>query len=265
MVIRLNILLFNGALIRNDAFYPIIKSCGKVSILKRFSIGWLVCACTSTTPFAVLAADLPSYREPPTPPVYEPLQQTDWSGFYVGAYGGAIWSEGDIKNTDTIPQTQPSYSTNGKGGFNGGVYGGYNYQPANLSGLVVGIEADVGYSGAKADMKLSSVPNQDIDGKSEVKWTGSVRGRVGFDLNGSTFVYGTAGVGFGGVDQTVYRPSDYLLYYKRSKTDWGWIVGAGVEGKVTENIMLRGEYLYGQLTDTKTDTHQGRFGVSYKF
>lgn len=228
----------------------------------------LVCLLSSAP---LLAADLPSREPPPyVQPVYEQqLTETDWSGFYVGVTVGAAWAKGDVMDSDTpayVAATQNvSYSTEGKAGVLGGVYAGYNIQPSHMNGLVVGVEADIVGTSAKAELKHDNdYPLHYMDGTSELKWFGSVRGRVGYTWNNSTLVYGTAGVGFGGVDRN-YTDLLNSVSMKHNKTDWGYVVGAGAEGKWTDNVIIRGEYLYGKLTDTDTDVHQGRFGISYKF
>ena len=94
-------------------------------------------------------------------------------------------------------------------GFGGGLYGGYNMQSGQI---VYGAEADINYG----DNDTRS-PTR----KMEQGVNGSVRARVGYDLN-PVLVYGTAGVAASSVKATQAGGSD-------KKTLLGWTVGAGVK------------------------------------
>src|SRR4029077_1754781 len=83
-----------------------------------------------------LAADLPIYGKAPAvaTPAY------DWSGFYVGVFGGYAWGNHNLNNAVGAGAPLPNFTNNyeSEGGFGGGEIGG-NWQSGNV---VVGIEAD---------------------------------------------------------------------------------------------------------------------------
>ncbi|OJU86725.1 MAG: hypothetical protein BGO06_14880, partial [Shinella sp. 65-6] len=136
----------------------------------------------------------------------------NWSGAYVG--GTATWQKGKF---------------NGQGqdrahGFGGGVYGGYNMQNGQM---VYGGEADLNYSGVDHNNGVFSA-KQGVNG--------SIRGRVGVDLN-PVLVYGTAGIAASNVKVNAAGAKD-------DATMLGWTAGAGVEAFVTDNVTARVEYRY---------------------
>jgi len=92
-------------------------------------------------------------------------------------------------------------------GLVGGVQLGYNWR----NGLIVyGLEADI------------SASNADF-----IDWLGSVRGRVGYLIQPGLLLYGTAGLGVVSFDNT----------------ESGFVFGLGVEGKLSETMTARLEYL----------------------
>lgn len=99
----------------------------------------------------------------------------------------------------------------GDAGYTDGILGGgqigYNWQ-ANR--FVYGIEGD------------ASITDTDVD------WLASVRGRAGFLLDERLLAYGTVGVGFADADDD---------------TETDLVYGLGLEGKITEGITGRVEYL----------------------
>lgn len=97
---------------------------------------------------------------------------------------------------------------------------------------------------------------------------GSVRGRVGYDLN-PFLVYGTAGVAVANHELSGNGTDD-------EKLAAGYTVGAGVETFVTDNITARVEYRYsdyqkrdfnlGGTNVTKGfDDHSVKVGMGVKF
>jgi outer membrane immunogenic protein len=174
----------------------------------------------------------------------QPAPAQTWEGYYLGAYGSYDWGRFGGGNGSAD-------------GFGGGAYTGYNFQ----SGPVVyGIEADVGLSNQKANTS---------DGlRNEAGWNGSVRGRVGYDLN-PFLIYGTAGVALQNNELKNATSSD-------DKTAVGYTVGAGAEAFVTDNITARVEYRYTDFgsdrytLDTGSvskgfDDHSVKVGIGMKF
>jgi outer membrane immunogenic protein len=130
-----------------------------------------------------------------------------WTGLYAGAHLGTV----DAGRDDD---------------FIGGVQLGRNWQ----NGLLVyGVEGDISVSGA--------------DG---IDWIGTIRGRLGYLVNPSILVYGTAGLGI------IDTPRD---------SEAEFVAGVGVEGMLTHATTVRLEYL--NFTDTDVDVI--RAGLNFKF
>jgi outer membrane immunogenic protein len=66
-----------------------------------------------------------------------------------------------------------------------------------------------------------------LSGSDSIDWLASVRGRLGYLIQPNLLVYGTAGLG-------VVSGGD---------TDTGFVYGLGVEGKLTDTMSARVEYL----------------------
>src|ERR1700722_12732699 len=96
-----------------------------------------------------LAADLPMYSKAPAivAPVY------DWSGFYVGVFGGYGYGNHNLNNA-TGPAGFANFTENysSEGGL-GGIEAGYNYQTGNI---VLGVEGDYSWSDIKGNNNFGS-------------------------------------------------------------------------------------------------------------
>ena len=175
---------------------------------------------------AAHAADaIDQIPEAPVADVIEAAPTGNWQGAYIGGQGS--YNMGRFKGNGDYDAKA----------FGGAAYGGYNWQQGQI---VYGVEGDLGYSGA--DATRNGI-------KSEQGINGSVRGRVGYDLN-PVLIYGTAGVA-GARD----KASDATSSDK--KTAAGYTVGAGVETFVTDNITARAEYRYTDMQSKKYDLDSG--------
>jgi len=116
-------------------------------------------------------------------PAYHELPSI-WSGLYGGVHLGYA----DADHDD---------------GVLGGVQLGYNWQ---ASAIVYGVEGDISLTGADS-----------------IDWLASARGRLGYLIQPSLLLYGTAGVG--------------------GEDDAGFVYGLGVEGQLTYATTGRIEYL----------------------
>lgn len=154
----------------------------------------------------------------------------NWQGYYLGATGAYDWGRFGAGDRD--------------GKLGGGLYTGYNWQSGQI---VYGVEGDVAYNGEKAD----TYP--DLEGKAG--WNGSLRGRVGYDMN-PFLIYGTAGVAIQDNKLSDATSSD-------SKTAVGYTVGAGAEAFVTSNITARLEYRYTDFGAKDYDLDSGSFSKGY--
>ena len=166
----------------------------------------------------------------------------NWEGFYLGGAG--------TYNAGHFAHNSDGYAMGGQ------LYTGYNWQSGQI---VYGVEADLGYSGL--DSTSGGVTSKN-------RFNGSVRGRVGYDLN-PFLLYATAGVAAANNKVSGFGDSD-------SKTAYGYTVGAGAEAMVTNNITARVEYRFSDYQDKDFDLgptsvsrgydeHSVKVGIGVKF
>lgn len=204
-----------------------------------------------------LLGTIPAYaadavmEAPPAPavPMEEPPLNT-WSGPYAGVTLGYGFA-GTTEANDGI--TSNSIDTDG---FLLGGFAGYNYQ---VGSMVIGGEADIGYS-------WEDGTNAGLTSDSGIE--GSLRARLGYAISPSVLLYATAGGAAKDLEVSGGGFSD-------SNTMVGWTAGAGADMMVTDNIFGRVEYRY---TDFGSDTfnvggpvevddksHRVNFGLGVKF
>ncbi|MCU4178635.1 porin family protein [Bosea sp. BH3] len=220
---------------------------------------------------AALAADLPSRQY--VAPVAVPPAFT-WTGFYVGANAGYVWSENrsrysyaltnpaDFADFNALALVPQSLGRNGNG-FVGGGQIGYNYQ---IDRFVLGAEADIQYLDGRQQSSWSRTLSDAVGtatvtttARSSIDWLGTVRARAGYAFD-RTLVYATGGLAYGrtkdassiiptGSDDD--GPFQGLWTGRKAGTRAGWTLGGGVEYAITDNLTLKGEYLYYDLGRTK--------------
>jgi outer membrane immunogenic protein len=141
-----------------------------------------------------------------------------WTGFYVGAHaGGAFGGEVEVSAGDE------SASADIENAFTGGVHVGYNWQAS--SNWVIGIEGS------------ASFLSQDLENDFEfTDYVASIRGRAGVTFDRS-LLYATAGVAFLGYSDDAADDLDEDVAV-------GFVVGAGWERKLTDNVSFGVEGLY---------------------
>lgn len=203
------------------------------------------------------AADIPrpgpTYKAPVAVPVY------NWTGGYIGINGGYGWGQSDwgFFGGDANPA--------------GGTVGltlGYNWQALG-SPWVFGLEGDINWSGIKGSFANFACP---FGCEIKNEWFGTVRGRVGYAID-RVMPYVTGGLAFGQVGASING------FGTTSDTNFGWTIGAGVEGALAPNWTAKIEYLYMDLGDANCGallcgpiannidftTHLVRAGLNYKF
>ncbi|KQW30970.1 hypothetical protein ASE36_01345 [Rhizobium sp. Root274] len=220
--------------------------------MRNLKIILLASATTFAAFQAAQAADA-IYQAPEAPPMANDVAAPggNWAGAYLG--GAATYEFGKFTGSND------GRDANGLGGT---VYGGYNMQSGSI---VYGAEADLSYAGEDGSAG-STGGGASLKGTQGVN--GSVRGRVGYDLN-PFMVYGTAGVAVGNHELKGAGDSD-------EKLAAGYTVGAGVETFVTDNITARVEYRYsdyqkrdfdinGSTISRGFDDHSVKVGMGVKF
>lgn len=207
-----------------------------------------------------LSADLPRRSGPPPEDYYSPAPVANWQGFYLGLNGGV----GFGSFTDGGSQLIGS-PTGGLIGFTGG----FNYIAA--PNLLVGLEADFDFSG----MKTSSMPYAGVFTNGSVDDLLTIRGRVGYTFD-RALVYITGG--FAGSNNTVTVGNFWTGFAGQQSTfQTGWALGAGLEFMVTNNLSVKGEYLFTSVGSDRyfdfspavlqsaVNNSQVKVGVNYHF
>ena len=236
----------------------------------RWLVGTAAAALTVAGAFAAQAADLPTRKEAPAP-VFVPPPFT-WTGFYVGVNAGGIWSSGSRNATLIDPGVVwlsnyfPGGIGNNQSGFIGGGQAGYNWQSG---AFVFGVETDFdgtslgktfNYASAPFGSVINGVPiptalvgdSLYVHAKANLDWLGTARGRVGFVAtpDNRLMFYGTGGFAYAGGSSNfnVYDQTQGFFWGgSPSSSRTGWTLGAGVEYAITNNITIKGEYLYVDL------------------
>jgi outer membrane immunogenic protein len=237
----------------------------------------------------------------------------NWSGFYIGAdVGGVAQTSNGVSNFFQLSEegeeggsgsaNNPQSQSPSSSAVIGGVHAGYNWQ---ISNWVLGVEGDWQWTSAKSSFCRQtddgSLPCSDnnrgfltING--ETRGIGTIRGRLGYAFD-RVMVYGTGGVAFVDVRDSITADcrvqgcgnngNSNLTSADFSGVKTGWVAGAGLEWMVTQNWILRSEYLHidaGTTTNTlnldpancsdgscgASWSHGnrydiGRVGLSYKF
>jgi outer membrane immunogenic protein len=209
----------------------------------------ITCGCaTFLMASSAFAADI---AEPP-PSAY------DWSGLYLGLHAGYLWGDVEIEE-----EGEAAAEGGDIDGFVGGALAGFNIQ---LDPLVLGIEADIGWTDVDGD-GVAAPPEPDYS--YELNWNAHLRGRAGFALDRALiFVAGGLAV----ADLDIEQDFGNLIggeYY-------GWSLGGGIDYAFTDSLIGRIEYLHDDFgdkdyneddeeytADLKTDTV--RAAIIYKF
>ncbi|WP_306118655.1 MULTISPECIES: outer membrane protein [unclassified Roseitalea] len=186
--------------------------------MRRLAIICAASAAVMTGVAPAMAADAvqPLPQTPTAPPVTDFAPVSDWSGFYVGAFGGYNFGEFDTTAGDIDAD-----------GWSGGGFAGINLQNG---AFVYGLEGDVGIS--EGDGTLVGPPSVTAD----QGLFGSLRARIGYDFN-PFMLYGTAGVAATNVEVTDGTTTD-------ENTHLGWTAGVGADAMLTQNVFGRLEYRY---------------------
>ncbi len=160
------------------------------------------------TSFEALAADPSAFPASPISLMY------NWTGFYVGLNVGDAESTGTL--TDGLTGTNIGVNRNGAVG---GAQLGYNILVNNI---VFGVEWNL--DGADLNTSRSTAA---FSGTANTNWITTLAGRVGFASNNWLY-YGKAGAGWVNNQATLTDVATDTSV-STSKTNSGWLLGAGIE------------------------------------
>ena len=207
---------------------------------------------------AAQAADM--YRKaPPATPIESPVSVYNWTGFYAGANLGGEFMR-DRANVGGVVGALNA------GSLFGGVQAGYNWQTGPW---VLGVEGDIGYGRPSKTGLFGATTFKTQEGVN-----GTLRARAGYAID-RTLVYGTGGLAVANFSSTATNIGGTQ---RVEATRAGYAIGAGIEHAVTNNISVKGEYLYENFGSMRSNfvapavasrqtlsDHIVRVGVNYKF
>jgi outer membrane immunogenic protein len=184
----------------------------------------------------------------------------NWAGFYAGVNGGYGWTNTNSNVAVAVDGfggffngPAGTYTANGgaqpEGGFGGGQFG-YNWQRDRF---VFGIETDIQGAGLtdKKNLTFSDTafvgpgfgPSTGVENR-EIDWFGTLRGRLGYSFD-RTLIYFTGGLAYGGVKEQLVVSNPFnpgTLDLNGDNTRAGYVLGGGVEYKVSPAWSIKGEY-----------------------
>ena len=198
-----------------------------------------------------------------------PVADRGWAGPYVGLaagfkYGSADWTARQLNGGDpTAFIDSSSPRTYGIPAFRLGAFAGFNWQAANW---VFGPEIDFAWSDSRETRNFlpgcasaacgAVVPAGPNDTSSvTLKWDGSVRGRLGYLVQPTLLIYGTAGLALQDIAATgiCLNPSlnsqycfgpGYMPPQTSESVFLGPTVGGGIETMLAKGWLLRAEYRF---------------------
>lgn len=228
-----------------------------------------------------MAADLTDPT--PQPATAYATTATDWTGLYGGFTIGAVGGDGQADRShgsgelillDISNGLFPDSITKSETSVIGGVSLGYNLQQGNF---VSGIEFDLSSANYVSEPMFSRVdPGPILPGvitntayRTETSNLATLRLRGGY-THGDMLIYATAGLAAGRVQNefTLNLPNLPFVADGYTSSDWredetryGYVVGAGVERRLTDRVSIKGEALYYDLSDA---TVEGRDPVVFE-
>lgn len=206
---------------------------------------------------AAAAADLGTRRSQTfSAPAVTSLPTFVWTGFYAGLHAGGAWG--------TNKSDLPTAFSADHSGFIGGGQLGYNHQ---MGQAVVGVETDLSYIGNSLSKSFVNGLGATANLKRDNGWLGTTRIRLGFTPVERFMVYGTGGLAYGRTETAVMvtSPAGAVWTGKTDSPGIGWTVGGGAEYAFTNNISLKGEYLYyniGKADGTLAASNAAAAGVA---
>jgi len=190
-----------------------------------------------------------------------------WTGCYIGANAGGVWSQTDITwvpNPAGFPVSGPTVAAVGSNrintsGFTGGGGIGCNYQ---ASFFVIGLEGDGQYTGINATL-VNSFPgcatcgvggtplgSMTVTETVRSRWLATVRGRAGIAVS-TLLLYVTAGAAVAEAsfaDNFIASASGTFNAASSSTTREGWVAGGGAEWLFVRSWSVKAEYLHVDLS-----------------
>jgi outer membrane immunogenic protein len=215
------------------------------------------------------AADIAPRHTKAPPPIVEVWT---WDKFYVGLNGGYSWGRSDTTGTfyNNLTGVQLSPTQNTTLHLDGAVFGGQIGKNWQNGKWVFGLEADAQWTDERGrDLFTCVTPTAPPGGvcnlitagpgagvsptttfNQEISWFATFRGRVGGLITPTALLYVTGGLAVAGIKTdgvisgftAAQVPTS--VAWSNDATNWGWVVGAGLEARITGNWTGKIEGLY---------------------
>lgn len=209
-----------------------------------------------------VAADMPAGAPVMKAAVAAPM--FNWSGWYVGAHAGGLWSE---KEWRFVPDPSVGGSPD-PDGFLGGFQTGFNFQSG---AWVFGVEGDVSWSDASG---RGGGPSVFIHSKIDLLAT--LTARIGYVPWERALVYAKGGVAW--IDEDHWSTDGSAVTDVVKQTRTGWTLGGGLEYAFWDNWSAKVEYNYmdfgskriflaefNDRYDIDQRVHAVKLGINYRF
>jgi outer membrane immunogenic protein len=219
-----------------------------------------------------LGADLSPFIK--APPGASPMY--DWSGFYVGVFGGGGFGNYNVVNSNGVAGFADFIFNYDSTGAVAGGEAGYNFQSGQY---VVGVEATGFWSGIKGSDASQQLGLIDATNLREVV---TLVGRGGIAVD-RLMLFFTGGWAYGDILHTNTNPGNIPAVDQFSTNRSGLTAGGGIAYAITDNLIGKFEYRYfdfgsysrpglpvltvnGQLPYTVSNTYSVlTLGLDYKF
>jgi outer membrane immunogenic protein len=185
-----------------------------------------------------LGADLAPYMK--APPVASPLY--DWTGFYVGVYGGGGFGNHNLNVPALGSAGFANFTVNyDSTGAIGGGEAGYNWQSGDI---VVGVEGDGFWSGIKgsdvSQFNNGTLPIGNTD-MTKLRYGGSLRARGGIAVD-RLLLFFDGGWAIASLAHTDTIPGVATDAFTVQRS--GLAAGGGIAYAITNNFIGKFEYRY---------------------
>ena len=173
-----------------------------------------------------------------------------FTGPFIGVQGG--WEETNARNPNTAVGVTPLAQTSDTGTV--GVFMGYDKEVQPRIVLGAQVEANFPISSTWGNGAASLSVKRSVD----------LSVRAGYLVTRKTLLYVRGGYSNELIGGAVLTPAGYI---SGSSDRDGWLLGGGVEHKLTPKISARLEYRYTDLSEGAgmLDRHQVMAGVAYRF
>jgi outer membrane immunogenic protein len=180
-------------------------------------------------------------------------QAQSFDGPSVGVQGG--WVENKVRNPTTALGPVAVDASH-----DSAVLGAYAAYDKEIGKFVLGGEVGANIGTSDSVTGGSGANRVTLDSKRSFDLTV----RAGYLVTSSTLVYGRAGYTNDRVHTSVTSPTGTASV---SENRDGWLLGGGVERKLTDHVSARMEYRYADLSegDHRYDRHQVLTGITYRF